>query len=60
MLMFERTQWGHLFFVVNNILAKKTFRQTVTNSLMVCNLYCNKKTQAIGGKTKWLKTWIRS
>jgi hypothetical protein len=43
MLMLERAQWGQLFFVVNNILAKKDLRQTVTISLLVCNLYCNKK-----------------
>lgn len=39
---------------------KKSFVQTVTNSLKVFNLYCNKKTHEIGGKTQWLKTWIRS
>ena len=46
MLMLERTQWGHIFFVVNNVLAKKLFRERLQIVQKIVILYINKN-QAI-------------
>jgi len=46
MLMLERTQWGHIFFVANNVLAKKLFRERLQIVQKIVILYINKN-QAI-------------